>query len=114
MGDLQTLDIIENIVGYSINKVGTCLLKDDNGNKIKKLEVDYASVTARVEEMFQLWINGDGKRPVSWEVLIACLESAKLNRLIEIIESAYYCKEEEVKSYNNERATYARILIFAL
>ena len=88
--ELQTLGITDDIVDYSsYSRVGTCLLNDENGNKIKKLEVDYGSVTPRIEEIFRLWMNGNGATPVSWAGLVACLKPAQLNTIIERIESEY-------------------------
>jgi hypothetical protein len=88
--ELQSLGVIDNIVDYSsYSRVGTCLLNDDNGNRIKKLEVDYGSVEPRIEEIFRLWMNGNGATPVSWAGLVACLKSAQLNTIIEGIESEY-------------------------
>ena len=88
--ELQTLGVTDDIVDYSsYSRVGTCLLNDENGNKIKKLEVDYGSVTPRIEEIFRLWTNGNGATPVSWVGLVVCLKSAQLNTIIERIESEY-------------------------
>ena len=109
--ELQDHDIIDNIVAdYSI--VGTCLLNDDYGNKIKGLEEEYRSrsVTALVGEIFRLWTAGNGATPISWEGLVICLQSAKLNRLADEITSAY-CVEKRTDSYTGShgrsRATMA-------
>ena len=71
-------------------------MKDDYGNKIRKLEKDHAGcVTDIVDQIFNRWINGNGAKPVSWARLVVCLRSAELNRLADKIESAYceYPKE---------------------
>ena len=98
--ELQTLGITNDIVDYSsYSRVGTCLLNDENGNKLKMLEVDYGSVTPRIEEILRLWMNGNGATSVSWAGLVACLKSAQLNTIIERIESEY-CLMENTKSHS--------------
>ena len=71
--------------------MGTCLLKDDYGNQIRKLEKKpgHRSVTDIVEDIFHLWIDGKGVKPISWSGLVTCLRSAQLHRLADEIESAY-------------------------
>ena len=103
--ELQTLGITDDIVDYSsYSRVGTCLLNDENGNKIKKLEVDYGSVTPRIEEIFRLWMNGNGATPVSWAGLVACLKPAQLNTIIERIESEY-CLMGKADSHSGRHST---------
>lgn len=89
IGELRTLDIIENMPD-EYPHVGTCLLNDDFGNRIKKLQKEYTSISERVEEIFRLWTNGGGAK---WVGLVACLKEAKLNRLVDVIETKY-CVEE--------------------
>ena len=72
-------------------------MKDDYGNKIRKLEKDHAGyVTDIVDQIFNLWINGKGAKPLSWAGLVICLKSAELNRLVDKIESAYCEYPEEI------------------
>ena len=94
-GELQVLSVMDNIVEYS--NIGTCLLNDHYGNKIKKIEKEYKSVTAIVEEIFRLWTNGEGATKISWTKLVTCLRIAKLKRLANEIE-AVYCATEGDKS----------------
>jgi hypothetical protein len=83
--------------------VGTCLLKDDYGDKIGALEKDYRSVTDFVEQIFRLWTAGKGSKPTSWGGLVTCLRVAKLNRLADDIESAYNCAKEKRVHYDDHR-----------
>ena len=91
--DLHSLDLIIGIAGSGYSKVGTCLLKDDYGDKIGALEKQYRSVTDLVEEIFHHWTAGKGATPISWTELVTCLRFAELNRLADDIESVYCAKE---------------------
>ena len=105
--ELQDRDIIDNIAAdYSV--VGTCLLDDDYGNKIKRLEEEYKSrsVTELVREIVRLWTNGEGATPRTWEGLVICLLSAKLSRLADEITSAY-CVEKRTDSYTRSHGSSA-------
>ena len=105
--ELEDRDIIDNIAAdYSI--VGTCLLDDDYGNKIKRLEEEYRSrsVTELVREIIRLWTNGKGATPRTWGGLVICLLSAKLNRLADEITSAY-CVEKRTDSYTRSHRSSA-------
>ena len=85
---LQTHGITDDIVNYSsYSCVGTCLLNDENGNKIKKLEVDYGSVAPRIEEIFWLWMNGNGATPVSWVGLVSLYKLQRLRFFLQDISS---------------------------
>ena len=96
--ELHTLGVTDNIVDYSV--VGSCLLKDDFGNKIKKLEMEYGyrSIKAIVEEIFRLWRIGNGAKPVSWVGLVACLKLAEFYRIVDEIESKY-CLVKKAESH---------------
>ena len=39
-------------------------------------------------EIMRRWVNGKGKKPVSWRTLVEVLESVKLNELVKDIHSA--------------------------
>ena len=75
--DGGNIDIMEEIAGDS--SFVTCILQDTNGNTIKGIR-NYVRGDVS-DEVFNRWLNGKGKRPVTWQTLIDCLEVARLMTL---------------------------------
>ena len=105
MEQLIVLEIMDNVVAH-YSRLGTCLLHDKYGNTIRKLEINYAFVERRIEEIFRLWMEGkDQTNLVSWLRLVECLRHIKLHRLADEIELEY-CVEKEESSSRKYRREY--------
>ena len=91
-----TVRIIEDI-GMDYTSLGTCLLNDKVGSKLREIENDYHRTEKIVNEIFHQWIKGkgqvDGKKSNTWRRLIQCLKTARLMVLVDKIDSAL-CEEE--------------------
>lgn len=80
---------LAELIGTEYFRVGILLLNDTTGRKIdaleKELRYDATNINRRV---FQSWLIGAGKQPVTWATLIAVLRDVGLNMIVETIESA--------------------------
>ena len=77
------LDIVTE-VGTDYQLFGTLLLNDKNGNKIKNIEFSKLGDVLRINvEILQQWLQGKGRKPVTWQTLMKCLQEANLNALAE-------------------------------
>ena len=78
---------IKREIGNNYDDLGIFLLEDTNGTVtqqiIKKHQLDGPKI---VNEIFQQWINGTGKEPVSWSALIEVLKDIDLSVLAGDIE----------------------------
>lgn len=75
------IDIPEQI-GTDYEKFGTFLLEDESGNKVKNIKVserdDPLVITV---EILRQWLQGKGKKPVTWQTLVTCLQDTGLHVL---------------------------------
>ena len=75
------IDIPEEI-GADYEKFGTFLLEDESGNKVKNIKVserdDPLVITV---EILRQWLQGKGKKPVTWQTLVTCLQDTGLHVL---------------------------------
>ena len=69
-------------------KFGIQLLQDDTGNTIEGIERkkrgDPSDITV---EILRLWLQGKGRQPVTWQMLVNCLQDANLHIAADYIES---------------------------
>ena len=71
-------------VGRSYTKLGTYLLEDNDGAIMPALEDEYSRNAERINTaIFTRWLQGSGKKPVSWSTLIDGMRFASLNTLAE-------------------------------
>ena len=76
-------------VGTDYQLFGTLLLNDKNGNKIKNIEFSKLGDVLRINvEILQQWLQGKGRKPVTWQMLVKCLQEANLNVLAEKMKSS--------------------------
>ena len=75
-------------VGPDYEKFGTLLLEDNKGNKVDSIAKSkhYIPVNITVEILKQ-WLQGKGRKPVTWQTLVKCLRDTNLNALADDIES---------------------------
>ena len=82
------IDIAEEI-GPDYQHFGTLLLEDNNGNKIKIIEKsEHGDVVGIVAEILRQWLQGKGRRPVTWQTLTQCIRDTNLNVLSDRMESS--------------------------
>ena len=61
---------------------GTLLLQDPNGMRIRNMETKHLKNAEQINmEILQEWVNGSGKQPVTWHVLIDVLRDIGLSTL---------------------------------
>ena len=88
MHQLYNFPGIGDIGGQIQNYVvfGSCLLKDKSGVKVGIAAVNnQGNVGSTNDNIFNQFLIGSGKRPVTWRSFIECLEQAGLNMLVEDI-----------------------------
>ena len=86
-GKHGSIDIAADING-DYNKFGTLLLDDKNGKKLYSIERskhgDPVDITVAI---LQMWMDGKGRMPVTWQTLVTYLRKTGLNVLADNIES---------------------------
>ena len=97
----EFLDIAAE-VGTDYLLFGTLLLNDKNGNKIKNIEFNEHGNVLRINvEILQQWLQGKGRKPLTWQTLVKCLQETKLIALAQKVESSllqqrsYHSQSEE-------------------
>ena len=66
---------------------GTQLLKDGDGSKVCIIEMKNGDPVDITVEILEQWLQGRGRRPVTWQTLIECLRDTDLNVLADNMES---------------------------
>ena len=77
---VNILEMINNV-----DKFATFLLEDEQGTILKNIHHDKSKRQDIVREVFQRWLSGIGKKPVTWETLILTFKYSDENRLADII-----------------------------
>ena len=73
-------------VGTKYLEFGILLLEDQTGAHISSLEKELMKNAQDINyRVFQEWLQGKGRQPVSWETLVSVLEDIGLNQLAESI-----------------------------
>ena len=61
---------------------GILLLEDETGTRIKNIEYRFRENSEQINmEVLEQWINGKGKQPVTWEMLVEVLRDVELTTL---------------------------------
>eukprot|EP00731_Ephydatia_muelleri_P014714 Em0008g434a len=69
--------------------LGIWLLDDENLNMIKSLEIQHHYNPEHITtEIFQMWIRGDGLKPITWDALVPVLQDADLHNLADELQDA--------------------------
>ena len=77
------MDLAEEI-GADYEKFGTLLLDDKKGNKVKNIEVsEHGDPVDIAVEILRQWLQGKGRKPVTWQTLVKCLQNSDLNTLVD-------------------------------
>ena len=94
---IPTLCIIDRI-GHIYAELGTLLLEDSHGVKLKSIEINYGHSRSEspdvVREIFMKWLQGAGKLPVTWKTLIDSLRMVNLFRLADDISVVLACYDD--------------------
>ena len=86
-GKSGNFNVMERI-GKNYTDFGTFLLQDDDGSKVSAIEADRQLKCLLIcEDIVKSWLQGKGKKPVTYAVLVKCLRDAKLNTLADDIEA---------------------------
>ena len=79
---------IKKRIGIYYEDLGYDLLNDDDGAITKQISDEYHSNGQRiVGQIFQRWLQGQGRHPVTWRTLIEVLRNIELSVLATDIES---------------------------
>ena len=89
-------------IGPEYEKFGTLLLEDEMGNKVNSIAKSkhYIPVDITVEILKQ-WLQGKGRKPVTWQTLVKCSRDTDLNVLADNIEISL---SEHDGSKNSDKA----------
>ena len=85
----QFKDILLEIQNDYI-KLGIQLLQDDTGNIVEGIERkkrgDPGDITVQI---LRQWLQGKGRKPVTWQTLVECLQSTKLHVAADHIKATF-------------------------
>ena len=89
-------------IGPDYEKFGTLLLEDKKGNKVKNIKVsEHGDPVDITVEILKQWLQGKGRKPVTWQILVKGLRDTNLNALADDIESS---SSEHDGSKNSDKA----------
>ncbi len=92
--DGSTLDLTQQI-GTRYNQFGILLLNDKTGARISSIETKHRENVQEINlEVLKLWINGEGRKPISWNTVVTVLREIGLNALASKINST--CNELDI------------------
>lgn len=90
------INIIESI-GAKYNAVGTLLLEDEDGVKMEAIVISqYQKVPNINHHILSTWLQGGGKKPVTWSTLIDVFKKVGLTRLARSIKQLSILPPKEV------------------
>ena len=97
----EHIDIAAEI-GPDYEKFGTLLLEDKKGNKVKNIKVsEHGDPVDITVDILKQWLQGKGRKPVTWKTLVKCLRDTDLNAVADDIESSL---SEHDGSKNSDKA----------
>ena len=74
-------------IGTDYEKFGTLLLQDKNGNIVDSIAKSKHYITVDITvEILRQWLQGKGRKPVTWQTLVKCLQNSDLNTLVDNIK----------------------------
>ena len=92
--DSTTINITKQI-GDEYKCFGIFLLQDLNGQKVKSIKSKHQSDSSQINaEIFEEWLAGKGKQPVTWATLVEVLRDTELYSLADVI-STMKCPNSE-------------------
>ena len=86
VGGGATINIIQEI-GTNYSNFGICLLNDNNGAIVGALQHEHQRNSESINRaVFRKWMQGSGRRPITWSTLATALRDASLHALADQIE----------------------------
>lgn len=83
----RPIDIAAEI-GTDYSKLGTFLLDNNNGKKVKNIEKSELGDPVDIAvAILKVWIEGKGRMPVTWRTSVTCLWKTDLNVLADDVET---------------------------
>ena len=90
----KNLNIIQKTSIHYAN-LGMILLDDKNQEKVDGLKMKHCNDPVDiVTAIYKMWINGTGRKPVTWQTLIDVLKDIELSSLAEEIETGLKLKTD--------------------
>ena len=92
-------------IGAGYHKFGTLLLKDKKGIKVQNIKVvEHGDPVGISVEILKQWLQGKGRKPVTWQTLVKCLRDIDMNVLADNIKSSlsYYTGRKHVDRIPSE------------
>ena len=81
LADEKRINIAKEI-GDEYKCFGTLLLEDETGQKVKNMESKHHSDPSKINTLIlEEWLNGKGKKPVTWAILVEVLRDIELSTL---------------------------------
>ena len=81
LADEKRINIAKEI-GDEYKCFGTLLLEDETGEKVKNMESEHHSDPSKINTLIlEEWLNGKGKKPVTWAILVEVLHDTELSTL---------------------------------
>ena len=78
-------------IGANYFAFGILLLNDHTGAVVGSLELKCLKDPFQIKvEILQKWINGEGKKPVTWRTLLECLKDIGMSTLAEDTQQALH------------------------
>ena len=75
-------------IGTKFYQFGLLLLEDRNGTTVDNIIFKHNNDPVQINtEILKEWLNGSGKQPVTWEILIETLDDCNLVTLAEDIKA---------------------------
>ena len=72
---------------FKYYNLGILLLDDENTNEVDSLEFKHNKDPERITtEIFNIWIRGDGLKPISWDALVQVLQNVDLHNLADELQ----------------------------
>jgi hypothetical protein len=78
-------------ISTSWTNFGILLLEDDNGGHTEAIVKERREKAEDINtEIFRQWVNGKGRKPVSWATLVDVLRKIDMNKLADDIQQVKY------------------------